>query len=159
MRLIYKNQIFITAHPKFSTSFTLHLKSLINDAMIGRFERFQELTAPFDEGNLEEVLQGLCKLCDMINDEISNDNEYFRKPFMKYVILFDINREFDVVRLTTNIYLKNVCKIIESKCGFFSLDSTVKTLSSVVFALYKKVCDLERTHDKICGGYLQFFII
>ena len=86
MRLIYKNPIFIADHPKFSSSFTLHLKGIVNDAMVGRFERFQELTAPFDECNLKDVLEGLCKFTDMINDEITNDNEYFRKPFIKYLI-------------------------------------------------------------------------
>jgi hypothetical protein len=83
MRLIFKNQIFIANHSNFNSSFTLHLKGLVYDAMVGRFDRFQELTAPFDENNFEDVLQSLCKLTDMISDEISNDNQYFRKPFMK----------------------------------------------------------------------------
>lgn len=86
MRLIFKNDIFIENHPKFSTSFTSHLKGLVYDAMVDRFDRFQELTAPFDENSLEDVLQSLCKLTDMINDEITNDNEYFRKPFIKYIM-------------------------------------------------------------------------
>lgn len=84
MRLIFKNDIFIANHPKFSSSFTAHLKSIVYDAMVDRFDRFQELTAPFDENNLEDVIQSLCKLTEMINDEITNDNEYFRKPFIKY---------------------------------------------------------------------------
>jgi hypothetical protein len=83
MRLIYKNHIFIANHQNYSSSFTLHLKGLVSDAMVERFDRFQELTAPFDENNFEDVLQSLCKLTDMINDEISNDNQYFRKPFIK----------------------------------------------------------------------------
>ena len=83
LRLIHRNRVFAMENPHLPKSFTQHLRQLISETAIARYENFKQLTTPFDENDFTAVLEGLSKLADMIKEDIKNDLEYYRKPFQR----------------------------------------------------------------------------
>lgn len=83
LRLIHRNHTFAATHPEFHSSFTQHLKNMLSVTAIDRYQKFKELTSPFDENDGEAILEGLNKLADMIKDDIDTDFQHFRKPFAR----------------------------------------------------------------------------
>jgi hypothetical protein len=56
---------------------------MMTEAVIARYESFRELTAPFDEHDIGNILEGLLRLVDMVNDDVDSDLKYFKKPFAR----------------------------------------------------------------------------
>jgi hypothetical protein len=84
LRLINRNEMYAKKASKRPTNgFTNYLKSLIKESAIARYQTFKEHSAPFDESNEEEIIDGLVKLADMIKEDIDLDIKYFRKAFAK----------------------------------------------------------------------------
>jgi hypothetical protein len=83
LRLIYRNQVYAMAHPDREKSFTQHLRNLMSESAISKYESFKEITSPFDKNDLDAVIDGLIRLAEMMRDDITADVEYYRKPFQR----------------------------------------------------------------------------
>ena len=83
LRMIHRFPIYREAHPNLHESFREELKIILTEACIARFQRFRELTAPFDETDIESVVEGINKLAEMVSDEIEADYKFFQSAFAK----------------------------------------------------------------------------
>ena len=100
LRLIYRNQVYVAAHPNREKSFTQHLRNLMSESAIAKYESFKEITSPFDKNDLDAVIDGLIRLAEMMRDDITADVEYYRKPFQKQA-----NSLQPFTRCVANIYV------------------------------------------------------
>ena len=138
--MIHKNHVFATFCPNYSPKFTPKLRDWMVEAAIARYQTYKELTAAFDEKNVEAVLEGLIRLADMMNEDILLDLQDFRGSF---------SREFDIARLTCETYLKYYSLTMESYMPLLSLLETARSSSKQTFSLYKKLKMTEKQYFEI----------
>jgi hypothetical protein len=81
LRMIHRFPLYKQAHPQLPDSFRDDLRIVMTESCISRFQRFKEITTPFDSGNVESVVEGLTKLAEMVSDEIELDAKYFQPAF------------------------------------------------------------------------------
>ena len=81
LRMIHRFPLYKKAHPELPDSFRDELRITLSEACITRFQRFKELNTPFDQTDVEAVIDGLTKLAEMVSDEIEQDAEYFQPSF------------------------------------------------------------------------------
>lgn len=86
LRMVHRFPIFKQAHPELSESFREELKILMTESCISRFQKFKEITAPFNEANIESVVEGLTKLAEMVSEEIELDAKFFQPAFAQLII-------------------------------------------------------------------------
>ncbi|KAJ3127782.1 hypothetical protein HK098_005781 [Nowakowskiella sp. JEL0407] len=139
LRMIHKNPIYREAHHESPESFRDVLKVLMTEASVNRFQKLQELTAPFDESDTDAVIDGLCRLAELISEELQADLKYFDPPFQ---------RELIISKVTADSYLKHYILCIEQHVELFSSEEIAKQASKGMFDLYKKT---KRLHDKFSG--------
>ncbi|KAJ3277587.1 hypothetical protein HK104_003178, partial [Borealophlyctis nickersoniae] len=143
LRMIHKNPIYRDAHPGIPESFRDELKSVMNEAAMARYQKLSELTSPFDETDVEAVVEGVEKLAEMLSEEIEQDHKYFMKPF---------SRELDIVRLTAETYLKHLVLTLEDNASVIASDEAVRSASKTVFALYKRLRVMDERYARMVPG-------
>ncbi|KAI8904792.1 hypothetical protein EDD86DRAFT_212795 [Gorgonomyces haynaldii] len=143
LRMIHRFPIFKQAHPELPDSFRDELRNALTEACIARFQRFKELNTPFDESNVEAVVDGITKLAEMISDEIEQDFKYFQPAFAQ---------ELDIVRLTAGVHLKFFVLTLEDSGDLLSSDVAVKEASKTVFSFYKRVKLMNDRYAKLVPG-------
>lgn len=63
--------------------------------------------------------------------------------------LIKLHREFDIVRLTAETYIKYFILTLESNRDIISSDEAVEHASKTVFSLYKKLLSMDRRYGKL----------
>jgi hypothetical protein len=58
---------------------------VVTESCISRFQTFKAHTSPFDQADVESVVQGLSKLAEMVVEEIELDVKYYQPSFAQYV--------------------------------------------------------------------------
>ncbi|KAI8927542.1 hypothetical protein BC831DRAFT_451831 [Entophlyctis helioformis] len=143
MRMIQKSPSYRRAHPDLHDSFREELRKMLTEALITRFQRFRELTTPFDEGDVESVVEGVNKLAEMVSDEIEMDNKYFQAAFAI---------ELDIVRLTAESHLKYFVLTLEDMSDLLASENAVNSAAKLVFSLYKRVKLMDERYAKLVPG-------
>ncbi|KAJ3124134.1 hypothetical protein HK098_001360 [Nowakowskiella sp. JEL0407] len=143
LRMIHKNQIYRETHTEVPESFRDVLKVLMTEASVNRFQKLQELTAPFDESDTEAVIDGLCRLAELLSDELQADIKYFDPPFA---------RELVISKVTADSYLKYFILCIEQHVEMFASEEIARTASKAMFDLYKRIKRLDDRYSKLVPG-------
>ncbi|KAJ3216092.1 hypothetical protein HK099_006017 [Clydaea vesicula] len=143
MRMIYKNPVYVDAHPEMPVSFKETLKSVMTNAAVSRYQKLQELCSPFDESDVDGVIEGLLKFAEMLSDEIEADTNYYKKAF---------KGEINIDQLTAENYLKLFVLTLESNYEIIASDEAVEKASKNVFALYRKVKFMDEKFGKLIPG-------
>ncbi|TPX74857.1 hypothetical protein CcCBS67573_g03877 [Chytriomyces confervae] len=145
LRMIFKSPVYRQAHPNLPTSFRTEIKSVMLQAVQGRFKKLQEHSAPFDEHDTEAVIDGLIGLCDLLVAELIADYKYYRKSF---------EIELDIVRMNAEVYLEKFVGVLsaqlEGGTGLLTGDDVVQKASRSMFALYKKLKSFDAKYCKVC---------
>ncbi|KAJ1566389.1 hypothetical protein HK405_010026 [Cladochytrium tenue] len=100
-----------------------------------RYQKLLELSRPFDESDVEGVVDGLTKLTELLTEEVVADHRYFRRPF---------EMELDIVRLTAQTYLQRFVADMDSHSDLLCSDDVIKVASKGVFALFKRLKKMEQ---------------
>ncbi|KAJ3155766.1 hypothetical protein HDU86_004235 [Geranomyces michiganensis] len=143
LRMICKVQVYREANPKLPESFREEFRSLLTEAAIARYQKLSELSQPLDDTDVEGVIEGVLKLAELVTEEIDLDAKYFREPFAK---------EVDIVRLTSEQYLKYFVLTLESNTEHISSETAVETASKSVFDLYRRVKVMDARYAKLVPG-------
>lgn len=143
LRMVHRFPLFKKANPKLPESFREILKTLLAETCIVRFQKFKEITTPFDESDIEAVIGGITKLADMVADEIHVDFKHFQKSFAQ---------ELDIARLTTEILLKYFILTLEDTTEILSSQQAVNEASQGMLDLYRKVRALNNNYAKLVPG-------
>ncbi|KAI8819033.1 uncharacterized protein EV422DRAFT_498416 [Fimicolochytrium jonesii] len=145
LRMIVKHPVFRESprNPPLTNSFQDYIKPLLTEAAIERYQQLSELCKPLDENDVEGVVEGVTKLGELISEEIDADAKYFFTAF---------KRELDIVRHTTEIYLKYYVLTLESTTETISSDAAVTSGSKMVFELYRQVKVMDERYAKIAPG-------
>lgn len=61
----------------------VEMESLLREMATNRYNMLEELTAPFDDNDVYNVLEGLVKLADHIHEDLEADLKYFHKSFYR----------------------------------------------------------------------------
>ena len=138
LRMIHKFPKYLEHHPELKQSPKEELKQILTEAMISKFSRFRELTAPLDENNCEMVIEALKKLAEIINNEIQQDFKYYQTAF---------NQELDIVRLTAESLLKYFALVLEDSGQVLSTDEAVLGAADHVFQLYRIIRVMSARYD------------
>lgn len=137
LRMIHRFPLYKQAHKELPESFRDDLRGIMTEGCIARFQTFKEHTTPFDEGDVESVVQGLTKLAEMVCDEIEQDVKFFQPAFAQ---------ELDIVRLTAEIQLKYFILTLEDAGDVLEGEEAVTTASKTVFAFYKLVSKMNKRY-------------
>ena len=148
LRMIHKFPMFLDRHPSMKQSPKDELRMMLTEAMISKFQRYKELTAPLDENNVEMVIEAICKLAELINNEIQQDFDHYQSAF---------NQELDIVRLTAECLLKYFALALEDSGEVLSTDVAVLNASAHVFALYRTIRVMSARYDNF--GFLILTVV
>ncbi|KAJ3328963.1 hypothetical protein HDU76_008921 [Blyttiomyces sp. JEL0837] len=140
LRMIFKNPIYRESHPHLPQSFRGEIRSIMSDACKARYQKLQELTSPFDESDVEAVIEGAAKLAEMLTEELIADSKYFRKPF---------EMELDIVMMTGLMYIESFTASMEQLADVIGGDEAVRVASKGVFTLYKKLKAMNQRYLKL----------
>ena len=138
LRMIHKFPHFLEKHPDIKASPKEELRMMLTEAMITKFQRYKELTAPLDENNCEMVIEAIKKLAELINTEIQQDFKFYQVAF---------NQELDIVRLTAESLLKYFALALEDSGEVLSTDEAVLNAADHVFALYRTIRVMSARYD------------
>jgi hypothetical protein len=86
LRMIHRFPLYKEAHPDLPESFRDDLRIVMTESCIAKFQTFKEHTSPFDQADVESVVQGLSKLAEMVVEEIELDVKYYQPSFAQYLI-------------------------------------------------------------------------
>jgi hypothetical protein len=145
-RMVYKHSTFREAHPELPESFKEYMKSVMTEACNIRYEKLFAHSSPFDESDIEAVVEGLVKLAELMTEEIELDKKYYKDSFKKDV---------DIVRLTAETYLKCLVATLEGHVETITSDEAVKCASKGIFNLYKKLRTMDERYAKLVPGYVS----
>ncbi|KAJ1551745.1 hypothetical protein HK096_002450 [Nowakowskiella sp. JEL0078] len=140
LRMIHKNSIYREAHPDLPESFRDELRNFMTIALIQRYQALQELAAPFDSTDIESVISGILKFVELLTDDIESDTKYFQQAFSK---------DTDIAKLTAETYLKYLVLTLENHVELFVTSEAMDKATSDIFALYKRVRDLDLKYAKL----------
>ncbi|KAJ3258354.1 hypothetical protein HK103_003642 [Boothiomyces macroporosus] len=143
LRMIHKFPTFRDNHPEIQESHRDELKIMMTESCIAKFQGFKELSTPFDENDVESVIEGINKLADLVNEEIELDVKYFQPAFAQ---------ELDIVRLTAESQLKYFTLTLESASEVLEGDDAVNNAPHLVFDLYKKVREMSDRYASSVPG-------
>ncbi|KAJ8328778.1 hypothetical protein QVD99_004525 [Batrachochytrium dendrobatidis] len=143
LRMIQKSPLFRQAHPEMHASFREELRQMLLEALIVKFQRFREHTAPLDDSDVESVVEGINRLAELVSEEIEIDNKYFQSSF---------SNELDIVRLTAENHLKYFVLTLEDASELLASQNAVESASKLVFELYKKVKVMHERYAKLVPG-------
>ncbi|KAJ3408968.1 hypothetical protein HDV05_004660 [Chytridiales sp. JEL 0842] len=144
LRMVSKNELFRAVHPELGKSFRAEIKAIMSQACTTRYKRLHELTLPFDETDLEAVIEGLTKLADLLTEDLTLDVKYFKTPF---------EMELDIVKLTSETYITLFASTMEIHAlETIPSDAAVKTAGKGVFELYKRLKAMETRWEKMVPG-------
>jgi hypothetical protein len=116
----------------------------MTEACKEKYNRLHEYTSPFDESDLEAVIEGLTKLAEKLTEEIALDSKYFKAPF---------EIELDIVKLTAEVYLDKFVQTMEIQATeTIASDEAIKTAGKRVFELYKKLKQMDQRFLKYVPG-------
>ncbi|KAI9009533.1 hypothetical protein BC832DRAFT_590887 [Gaertneriomyces semiglobifer] len=142
LRMIFKNPIFREARRTLPESFREHLREFLTEALVTRYQKLKELTAPFDESDTASLLDGMTRLAELVMEEIEMDAKYFQKPFA---------RELDIVRLTAEVYLKWLVLDLEGVQDVLGSSEAVDCSGSA-WALYRVAREVESRYARLVPG-------
>ncbi|KAI8903699.1 hypothetical protein DFJ77DRAFT_429222 [Powellomyces hirtus] len=143
LRMICKEAVYREAKSDLQPSFRDEFRSLLTEAAIARYQKLSELSQPLDDSDVEGVIEGVLKLAELVTEEIDLDAKYFRAPFLK---------ELDIVRLTSEQYLKYFVLTLESNTEIISSEVAVTSASRSVFDLYRRVKVMDERYAKMVPG-------
>ncbi|KAI9318895.1 hypothetical protein DFJ73DRAFT_338207 [Zopfochytrium polystomum] len=142
-RMLYKSSFFRESHPTYPGSFSEHATSIMLEACVQRYQKLLELSAPFDNTDIEAVVDGLIGLAESLTREIELDVKYYKTAFKK---------DIDIVRLTSENYLKEFVKTLEEHLDMIISDEAIKSASQGIFSLYKKLRTMDEKYGKLVPG-------
>ncbi|KAJ1556288.1 hypothetical protein HK405_003252, partial [Cladochytrium tenue] len=142
-RMLYKSSIFRDGHPELPASFTEHCKTLMKQACVSRYKKLLELSAPFDNSDVEAVVDGLVALAVLLTTEIEQDARYFKVSF---------KNDVDVVRLTSENYLREFVATLEEHLDMIISDESIKSASKGIFTLYRNLRTMDEKYGKLVPG-------
>ncbi|KAJ3414132.1 hypothetical protein HDV05_007076 [Chytridiales sp. JEL 0842] len=143
MRMVYKSATYREAHPELPDSFKEHIKGVMLESCNTRFQKLFALSSPFDESDIEAVVDGLVKLADLLIEEIEMDKKYYKESFKK---------DLDIVKMTAETYLKCLVESLEGQKETIHSDEAVKTASKSIFTLFRKLRTLGERYHKLVPG-------
>lgn len=134
-RIIFKSKIYRDNHPDLPISFREEIRTQMTKQIENRYTKLLGLSSPFVE-NTEDILIGLVKLADLIVEDIEDDLNYYQDIFKK---------EINIVRLSSQIYLRNFIKELENNSDRLSSPEALES-SKATFELYRRVRLMDRQY-------------
>ncbi|KAI9310043.1 hypothetical protein DFJ73DRAFT_771599 [Zopfochytrium polystomum] len=135
LRMIFKNPVYRETHPNLPGSFRKEFRDIMVQACEERYHKLRALASPFDESDLEAVVEGLTKLAELLTEEVVADHRYFRRPF---------EMELDIVRSLSQTW-------IPTQKPWRAMQSS-RVRVEVFFTLFKRLKVMNQKMQKYVTG-------
>ncbi|KAJ3347766.1 hypothetical protein HDU83_001818, partial [Entophlyctis luteolus] len=140
LRMVFKNPIYREAHPNLPDNFEPEILDIMVRSSKERFKKLSALSAPLDENNVEEVIGGFSKLCELLVSDIVEDYKYFKHPF---------EIELDIVKLNSDVFFARFVAVLSSQFeGPLISSASIQKIASGLFGLLQSL----RNFDSKSGG-------